>query len=69
MKVLEGIENVQNNFTYIKNDKGYKNGLPWSNLTEEDIQALAVKRQNVERTVAILTISRCSREGGDRPQD
>ena len=69
VKIYEGIENIQNNFTYIKNDKGYEIGLPGSNLTEQDIQDFAVKRPNVQRTVAILTISRRSGEGSDRPQD
>ena len=69
VKIYEGIENIQNNFTYIKNDKGYEIGFPGSNLTEEDIQQFAVKRDKVERTVAILTISRRSGEGSDRPQD
>jgi len=69
VKILEGIENIQNNFTYIKNEKGFEIGFPGSNLTEKDIADFAVKRENVQRTVAILTISRRSGEGSDRPQD
>ena len=69
VKIIEGIENYQNNFTYIKNDKGYEIGAPNSNLTEQEIQQFAIKRENVERTVAILTISRYSGEGSDRPRD
>ena len=69
VKIIEGIENYQNNFTYVKNDKGYEIGAPNSNLTEQEIQQFAIKRENVERTVAILTISRYSGEGSDRPRD
>ena len=69
VKIIEGIENYQNNFTYVKNDKGYEIGAPNSNLTEQEIQQYAIKRENVERTVAILTISRYSGEGSDRPRD
>ena len=69
VKIYEGIENIQNSFTYIKNDKGYEIGFSGSNLTEQDIQEFAVKRPNVQRTVAILTISRRSGEGSDRSQD
>ena len=53
VKIIEGIENYQNNFTYVKNDKGYEIGAPNSNLTEQEIQQFAIKRENVERTVAI----------------
>ena len=67
MKVLEGIENVQNSFIYIKNDKGYQIVLPGSNLTEADIQELA-KKENAERTIAILTIARRSGEGVINPK-
>ena len=69
VKIYQGIENIQNNFIYIKNEKGYEIGFPGSNLTEQDIADFAVKRENVQRTVAILTISRRSGEGSDRPQD
>ena len=51
VKIYEGIENIQNSFTYIKNDKGYDIGFSDSNLTEQDIQEFAVKRPNVQRTV------------------
>ena len=69
LKIYEGIENIQNSFTYIKNDKGYEIGFSGSNLTEQDIQEFAVKRPNVQRTVAILTISRRSGEESDRSQN
>ena len=68
MKVLEGIENVQNSFIYIKNDKDYEIVLPGSNLTEADIQEFAIKIENTERTIAILTIARRSGEGVINPK-
>ena len=68
--ILEGIKNSCNgNFIYIENIKGYEIGLNGSNLTDADVQEFAVKREKVERTVALLTISRVSGEGSDRPQD
>ena len=67
IKVLEGIENKKDKFIYIKNDIGYE--INTTNLTDADVQAFSVKRENAERTVAILTISRRSGEGSDRPQD
>ena len=67
IKVLEGIENKKDKFIYIKNDIGYE--INTTNLTDADVQAFSVKRENAQRTVAILTISRRSGEGSDRPQD
>ena len=66
IKVKEGIQNKSNKFIYVVNNKGYEIG---SSLTEADIQQFAVKTGKAERTVAILTISRLSGEGSDRPQD
>ena len=70
IKVFEGIENKfkEGKFSYIKNDKGYEIGFPGSNLTEADIEQFATKGENIQRSVAILTISRRSGEGSDRPQ-
>ena len=68
--ILEGIKNSCNgNFIYIENLIGYEIGLNGSNLTDADVQEFSVKREKVERTVALLTISRVSGEGSDRPQD
>ena len=71
--ILEGIENVKDKFIYIENDIGYEIGIQGikedRNLTDEDIQNFSVKQQGAERTVALLTISRRSGEGSDRPQD
>ena len=66
IKVKEGIENKSYKFIYVINNKGYEIG---SSLTEADIEQFAVKTGRAERTVAILTISRLSGEGSDRPQD
>ena len=68
--ILEGIENAfEDHFIYIPNKIGYEIGLEGSNLTEADVEAFAVKEEKAERTVALLTISRRSGEGSDRPQD
>ena len=67
IKVKEGIQNKSNRFIYVINNKGYELGS--TSLTEADIQQFAVKTGNAQRTVAILTISRRSGEGSDRPQD
>ena len=69
IKVLEGIENKKDKFIYIENKIGYEIGLHQSNLTEADIEQFAVKRENAERTIALITISRQSGEGYDRQQD
>ena len=69
IKILEGIEKRKDKFIYIKNNLGYEIGLEGSNLTETDVQNFATKQQGAQRTVAILTISRRSGEGSDRPQD
>ena len=69
IKVLEGIENKKDKFIYIENKIGYEIGLHQSNLTEADIEQFAVKRENAERTIALITISRQSGEGSDRQQD
>ena len=71
--ILEGIENNSDKFIYIKNDIGYEIGMPGikkdKNLTDEDIKTFSNKQQKAERSIAILTISRRSGEGSDRPQD
>ena len=66
VKVKEGIENKADRFIYVVNNKGYQLG---GSLNEGDIQHFAEKTGNAERTVAILTVSRRSGEGSDRPQD
>ena len=38
-------------------------------LTEDTIKEMSVKKDEAKRTIAILTISRRSGEGADRPQD
>ena len=68
--ILEGIENnFEGNFIYIENKKGYEIGLIGSNLTETDVKEFSEKKGKAERSVALLTISRRSGEGSDRPQD
>ena len=68
--ILEGIENnFKGKFIYIENKKGYEIGLEGSNLTEADVENFSIKTEGAERTVALLTISRRSGEGSDRPQD
>ena len=69
--VLEGIENKKNKFIYVKNEIGYLigQGKDGKTLTEDDIKEMAIKREGAQRTVAIMTISRRSGEGADRPQD
>ena len=67
--ILEGIENAKDNFIYKENKIGYEIGLPESNLTEADVEQFAEKSGEAKRSVAILTISRRSGEGSDRPQD
>ena len=67
--ILEGIENAKDNFIYRENKIGYEIGLPESNLTEADVEKFAEKDEKAQRSVAILTISRRSGEGSDRPQD
>ena len=69
--VLEGIENKKDKFIYIKNEIGYLigQGMNGKTLTENDIKEMSVKRDEAKRTIAILTISRRSGEGADRPQD
>ena len=73
VNVLEGIENFREKFFYYENKIGYEIGIPGfepdRNLTEDDIYNMSLKVDGVERTVAILTISRKSGEGNDRPQD
>ena len=73
VNILEGIENVKEKFIYYENKIGYEIGISGiekdRNLTEDDIQNMSIKEEGVERTIAILTISRRSGEGGDRPQD
>ena len=73
VKILEGIENKKDKFIYIKNEIGYEIGIPGikpdKNLTNEDIEELSKKREGAIRSIAILTISRRSGEGSDRPQD
>ena len=70
--VLEGIKNKADRFKYIENDIGYELGTgvdTGKNLTDDDIKNFSVKKDGAERSVAILTISRRSGEGDDRPQD
>ena len=71
--ILEGIENKTDKFIYKLNDIGYEIGIEGihkdRNLTDEDIKDFSVKEAGAERSVAILTISRRSGEGSDRPQD
>ena len=71
--ILEGMENNTDKFIYVKNDIGYEIGIPGikedKNLTDEDIMAFSNRQQGAERTIAILTISRRSGEGSDRPQN
>ena len=73
VKILEGIENITDRFIYVKNEIGYEIGIPGikdnKNLTEEDIEKLSIKKEGAKRSVAILSISRRSGEGNDRPQD
>ena len=73
VQILEGIENIKHKFIYVKNEIGYEIGIPGinenKNLTEEDIEKLSVKKEGAKRSVAILSISRRSGEGSDRPQD
>ena len=72
VQILKGIENQKDKFIYIENDIGYEIGIgihETRNLTEQDIEEFAQKQEKAERTVAILTISRRSGEGSDRPQD
>ena len=66
VKILEGIENKKEKFIYIKNDKGYEIG---QNLTDADIEDFSKKQGEAKRSVAILTITRRSGEGSDRPMD
>ena len=72
--VLEGIQNKakDNKFIYVENDIGYELGTGvdvGKNLTDNDIKNFAVKKEGAQRSVAVLTISRRSGEGDDRPQD
>ena len=72
--VLEGIENKakENKFIYVENNIGYEldTGIDESrSLTDEDIKNFSIKKEGAQRTVAILTISRRSGEGDDRPLD
>ena len=69
--ILEGIENKKDKFIYIRNEIGYLIGSKINDrtLTEKDIEELSKKKEGAERSVAILTISRRSGEGVDRPQD
>ena len=69
--VLEGIENKRDKFIYVKNNIGYLigQGKDGKVLTEDDIRQMSTKQSGAQRSVAILTISRRSGEGGDRPQD
>ena len=73
INILEGIENAKEKFIYYENKIGYEIGIPGfgedKNLTDDDIQNMSIKEDGVERTVAILTISRKSGEGNDRRQD
>ena len=64
--VLQGIENKKDKFIYVKNEKGFLLG---NSLTEDDIEEFSNKKEGAERSIAVLTISRRSGEGGDRPQD
>ena len=64
--VLEGIENKKDKFIYVQNQKGYLLG---NSLKENDIEEFSQKKEGAERSIAILTISRRSGEGADRPQD
>ena len=71
--ILEGIENKKDSCKYKENNIGYEIGIPGlqdnKNLTDEDIDFLSQKTGGEERSIAILTISRRSGEGSDRPQD
>jgi beta-glucosidase len=71
--ILQGIENKTDCFIYVENNIGYEIGIPGfsenKNLTDEDIKDLSEKRDGADRRIAILTISRRSGEGSDRPQD
>ena len=64
--VLDGMDNHSDKFIYVRNNKGPLIG---NNLEENDIRKFSEKRNGAERTVGILTISRRSGEGGDRPFD
>ena len=69
--ILEGIENKKDKFIYVKNEVGYllEQGMNGKTLTEDDIKEMSEKKDEAKRTIAILTISRRSGEGADRPQD
>ena len=73
VKIIQGIENKTDNFIYVKNEIGYEIGIPGfienTTLTDEDVKQLSQKREGAQRSIAILTISRRSGEGSDRPQD
>ena len=67
ISIYEGIENKKNKIIYVQNEKGSLIGDGM--LTEGDIQAFSVKKDDVKRSIAILAISRRSGEGYDRTQN
>ena len=73
VSILEGIKNKKDKFIYIENTIGYEIGIPGlsknKDLTDENIKEFSTKQDGAQRSVAILTISRRSGEGYDRPQD
>jgi len=71
IKILEGILNKvsEKKFLYTPNTYGYEIGIEGSNLTEAIVEQLSQKTGNAKRSVAVLTISRRSGEGSDRPRD
>ena len=71
IKILEGILNKasEKKFLYTPNTYGYEIGIEGSNLTEAIVEQLSQKTGEAKRSVAVLTISRRSGEGSDRPRD
>ena len=71
VKILEGIKNKfdEKKILYIPNTYGYEIGIEGSNLTEAIVEQLSQKTGEANRSVAVLTISRRSGEGSDRPRD
>ena len=71
IKIIEGILNkvTKKKFLYKPNTYGYEIGIEGSNLTEAIVEELSQKTGEAKRSVAVLTISRRSGEGSDRPRD
>ena len=69
VRILDGIQSKTDRFIYVPNNYGYEIGKNGSNLTDAIVEQLSTKKENAERTFAILSISRRSGEGSDRPQN